>query len=194
MRLPATRLAVLVGAFCTGLLVGACGGRQATLSADEYAQTLRMRYGNIDRDLMTSESVDLNEDGEPDQVRYYLNGTLFMIERDLNFDGRPDLFEYYDSSGALVEQELQLDFDPAIDVVRIYRRGVLTQKLVSVEYDGSFTLWKYYDAQGNLLRVERDSNYDGHVDIWEYYEDGRLVRVGRDVDGDRTPDFVDVIN
>ncbi|MFN7147808.1 MAG: tetratricopeptide repeat protein, partial [Myxococcota bacterium] len=39
-----------------------------------------------------------------------------------------------------------------------------------------------------LVRVKRDANFDGKPDVWEIYRDGRLERMGVDVDGDEHVD------
>ena len=78
--------------------------------------------------------------------------------------------------------------------MRVYRGGVLVRKELSEGFDNRPTMFKYYDAAGNLLRLERDTDRDGVIDAWSYYEDGRIVRVGRDVNGDGTPDSIDFVD
>jgi len=179
-------LALLLGAtFAAG-----CGGKQQT---DEVTAELplRARNGNLPAGNGGASSADVNFDGTPDQYEFFENGRIVWARRDLDFDGQPDLFEYYDANGLLLEQEFQLDYDPSIDAVRYYQGGVLIRKDFSTGYDGVFTLFKYYDADGTLLRIERDNDVDGNIDTWEYYEGGRLRRIGRDVDGDGTPEVIE---
>src|SRR5207249_3428895 len=41
---------------------------------------------------------------------------------------------------------------------------------------------------GKLSRVTRDTNHDSKPDVWEIYRDGKLERMGVDVDGDEHVD------
>lgn len=179
--------------FAIGLAIvaTACGGTQD--AEDETANVLpeRQRYGTLEYSAYVRESSDIDLDGRPDQFTYRdENGLLLWSERDVDFDGRLDFFEYYDEVGGVVEQELQLDFDDAIDVVRYFRGGVLVRKELSTGYSGAFGIVKFYDASGQLLRVERDRDDDSQIDVWEYYEDGEVARIGRDENGDGTPESI----
>lgn len=186
-----TKLArfTLAPLLCVTSLVG-CGGRQ---QADEAAVSLppRARHANLPAPSSASESADINLDGRPDQFVFRDGEQVSWAMRDLDFDGEPDIYEYFDASGALVEQEFQLDYDPAIDAVRVYVGGHLARKELATGYDGLFTLFKYYDVDGTLLRIERDNDADGAIDTWEYYDGGQLTRIGRDQDGDGTPEVIE---
>ena len=153
----------------------------------------RARYGNLKRDAFTVTAVDLNQDERPDQWTVKDAVKTRWIERDLNFDGRVDLWQYPDASGAIVEEEMDLDLDGHVDVVVYYEAGVVTRKEMSIDFDGQFSIVKYYDKQGSLLRVERDDDGDGLVDVWEYYENERRVRIGWDENDDGKPDNFDTL-
>jgi hypothetical protein len=169
-------------------VVGACGGKQ-DVSNEQVELPPRARHGNLTGSRPAT--ADVNLDGRPDQFVHTVDGRVVRTERDLDFDGQIDLYEYYDASGAVVEQEFQLDFDPAIDAVRYYQAGALVRKELSTGYSGLFTIVKRYDVDGTLLTVERDSDLDGAADVWEYYEGGRLMQIGRDLDGDGSPEVIE---
>jgi len=173
---------------CTAAIcLSACGGDQS----GEETLPQRARYDNLTTSGLELTTSDLNGDGSLDQWSYSANGRLVRVERDIDFDGRIDVYEYYDAAGALVEEEMHLDFDDQIDVVRYYRGDTLTRREVNTGFAGRFAMIKFYDADGNVLRVERDSNGDGRIDTWEYFDNDVLVRVGRDMDGDGSPELVD---
>lgn len=181
-RVWSTGLVVLV------LLAAGCGGSQSASETAAVQQPERVRFGTLSRSGLDRQSVDINNDGRPDQFNYSRAGRVVFSERDLDFDGNLDLYEYFDASGALIEQEFQLDFDEAIDMVRYLVNGEVVRKELATGFDRRFSITKFYGAGGRLLRVERDSDDDGVVDLWEYYDQDRVVRVGRDLDGDGIPE------
>jgi hypothetical protein len=173
--------------------LAACGAPQEEVTASTVSQPPRVRFGTLDRSTLGSSAIDLNGDGEADQVSWTSgSGALFMVERDLDFDGASDMYEYYEGN-TVVEQEFQLDFDRAIDMVSYYVNGQLVRKEMSTTFDGQFTLSKFYDGSGQLTRVERDANADGRVDAWEFYTAGVLSQVGYDDNGDGQPDAMNSV-
>lgn len=178
------------------LFVSACGGSQRASDEDslQAERPPRVRFGNLNLEAMEREGDDVNMDGVDDQIRYFRNGRLFAETHDLDFDGEADLYSYYAADGSLAEQEFQLDFDPGIDVVRLYEDGVVVEKHIATGFDAGYSMTQYFDSEGRLLRIERDADDDGVIDVWEYYELGELIQVGRDVDGDGSPDVIDDIN
>jgi hypothetical protein len=153
----------------------------------------RARFGNLNTQGLTLREFDLNLDGETDQWKYTATRRVVRVERDLNFDGKSDIFIYLNASGDVVEEEMDLDLDGVVDVVNYYRAGVLNRKEISVDFTGKFSVVKYYDTVGKLTRVERDTTGDNRIDTWEYFQGDARVRIGRDVNGDGTPDiFEDV--
>lgn len=113
-------------------------------------------------------TVDINNDGYPDQVKYFDPETkeLRYITRDLNFDHLIDVYEYY-KNGELVKDEVDLDYDGKIDLVSEYSDGVATKQHYSINFEGVLSGTYSFDADGNLIRVERDTDGDGKMDTFE---------------------------
>ncbi|MFP4600718.1 MAG: hypothetical protein ACOC9W_05310 [Persicimonas sp.] len=189
------------------LLLGAgtaCGdqGDEAQRDSDEAARADksapdgidqgRKRDGDLSTDGLNAETLDLNDDDEPDQWTFKSGDGPVRIERDMNFDGKIDLWQYFDAEGDVVEEEMDLDLDGRVDVVAYYKDGVVTRKAMSINFDDKFTIVKFYNKDGQLLRVERDQNADGRADVFEYYNsDGQRERIGWDKTGDGVPDEFD---
>ena len=153
----------------------------------------RARFKNLNTQGLTKRTFDLNLDGKPDQWKYLATRKLVRVERDLNFDGKPDIYQYPNATGDVVEEEMDLDLDGVIDVVSYYRGGVLNRKEMSVDFSGKFSIVKYYDTNGKLTRIERDTTGNDRVDTWEYFQGDARVWIGRDVNGDGTPDVFEDI-
>jgi hypothetical protein len=176
---------------CGLLLAGAAGC--ATTGGDKAGASKtpnieRARYKNLRRDGRVVYDFDLNQDGKPDQWKVEAGGRVVRVERDFNFDGIADVFLYLNSKGDVIEEEMDLDVDGVIDVVNYYRGEQIHKKEMSSDFTGLFTVVKYYDTAGKISRVERDRDGNRKVDVWEYYQDDVLVRTGRDINGDGTPD------
>lgn len=180
-----------------GPLSAGCGGSDVTdekedgMRADAGGEGGRARLNNLQREGYTVETVDLNQDGQPDQWTFKTANRVVRYERDMNFNGNVDVWQYPDESGAIIEEEMDLDLDGVVDLVVHYKDDVVTRKRMSVDFSGDFSVTKFYDKNGDLLRVERDENRDGAPNVFEYYEDNRMVRVGWDENGDGNPDRFD---
>jgi hypothetical protein len=69
------------------------------------------------------EEIDINNDGEMDDLCYYKNGALFKEEIDSNFDGMVDLWVFL-KGGIYIERYMKDEnFDGAIDVIKEYGAG-----------------------------------------------------------------------
>jgi hypothetical protein len=176
-----------------GMLLGAAGCATGPEQKDgaQAPKDQRARYKNLRRDGLKVQDFDLNQDDKPDQWKLANAERVLRTERDFNFDGNPDIYLYLNSQGDVIEEEMDLDVDGVIDVVNYYRSGALHRKEMSADFTGHFTVIKFYDPNGKLSRVERDRDNNGRVDVWEYYQDDVRVRVGRDKNGDGTPDAFD---
>jgi len=136
--------------------------------ADVRKVRLRLGVGDTARMVLICRETDLNADGKKDVIRYYDDdGQSLREDSDRNFDGRIDNSTAYQHN-KIVLQEQDNNFDGAIDSRIYYRDG----KPIRAERDTSAR------SEGNKFRPDR----------WEYYEDGRLVRMGTDLDGDGTVD------
>lgn len=198
MTHPGTTARRLLGAtvlFGTAWLWAACAAPQVDDEpvAREPAPQ-RERFGNLDRQRLVAEGVDLSLDGTPDQWRFTdSSGRLVMVERDLNFDGQIDVREYFAPDGTMIEREFVLDASGRVTSVQFFSEGRLQRRELLVGREGDLPIVLHYDEDGKLVRTERDSAQRGRVDLWEYYEEGQLVRVGFDSTGDGRPNrFEDV--
>ncbi len=181
-------LVVVIAQIC-----GACAGSRRKAASRDAENSNRTAMGNTDdgskcnvadgRESLT----DLNQDGVNDVRRVYRTvgdkEILVCREADNNFDGKKDIFVFFDESGAIVRDEVDLDFDRKIDVISIYANGKVAKQEIDTNSDGFVDRIRY--VKDDLpVRLEGDTNNDGQVDLWEYYEDGILVRIGTDNDGD----------
>ncbi|MFB6351086.1 MAG: hypothetical protein ABEN55_01340 [Bradymonadaceae bacterium] len=195
---------VAAGLLVVGLITGGCGdqNKQAADKDTEKAKendlpdsvyAKRKREGELDREGKKVQSVDLNQDGRPDQWKIHSeSGNRLWIARDMNFDGQVDVWQYPDDAGEVVEEEMDLDMDGTVDLVTYYKNAKIRRKELSVNFDEKFSIVKFYNKEGKLLRVERDEDRDGTTDVWEYYDDkGNRERVGWDENGDGVPDTFD---
>jgi hypothetical protein len=139
---------------------------------------------------------DTSGDGRPDVRKVFLaigagvDARLVMIcrETDVNGDGKKDVIRYYDDDGRSLREEADRNFDGHMDQVQVFQNGNVVREEFDTNYDGKIDTKIFYDA-GKPLRAERDlkgrsTETQWRPDRWEYYEDGRMVRMGTDLDGD----------
>jgi hypothetical protein len=121
-----------------------------------------------------------------DQTLYRL--VMICREADLNGDGTKDVVRQYDDEGRPLREEADRDFDGKMDIVSYYQRGVLIRREIDSDGDGIIDYKVFYE-DNKPLRTERDLLKKSTLTVWkpnrwEYFEDGRLIRMGTDVDGD----------
>lgn len=139
---------------------------------------------------------DTSGDGQPDVRKVYLrlgigdSSRLVMIcrESDLNRDGKKDVIRYYDDEGDSIREDSDRNFDGRIDLSTAYEDNRVVFKEEDNNYDGVIDARIYFD-NGQVVRAERDLvGRSGAGSFkptrWEYYENGRMVRMGTDLDGD----------
>ncbi|MDB4975832.1 MAG: putative lipoprotein [Myxococcaceae bacterium] len=139
---------------------------------------------------------DTSGDDTPDVRKVFLRlgeGTLARLvlvcrESDLNADGRKDVVRVYSDEGKPLREEADRNFDGKMDEVTFFQEGQVLRQEFDYTGDGKVDTKIYFDA-GKPLRAERDLKARSTIerwqpDRWEYYEDGRVVRMGTDVDGD----------
>ena len=138
---------------------------------------------------LTRVEIDLDGDQKPEIINFTKarSGASDLVVRkdvDLNRDGRIDVRSVFDEAGLRVEEHMDTDFDGRADWVDHYLGGKRSFSEVDTDFDGTFDLFKYFEG-GVVRRKERDTNRDGRIDFWEYLDEGgKVVKTGRDVDGD----------
>ena len=186
-----TRHHMLLAAGALALAVGGCG------SSEQEADKIRAEASILGVEVTETSEVeqyDMNGDSKPDIWKYFsLVGedrrrAKARDDRDFNYDGKVDSRQHFSPEGAMVREELDLDFDGRFDAVDYYQAGALTKREMAFDFGQNPTVWKHYEG-GKLIRKERDTNGNGRPDTIEYWEDDKLLRVGYDRDGDGTPDF-----
>ncbi len=143
---------------------------------------------------------DTTGDGRPDVRKVFLavgagtelGDVLVCREVDVDGDGTKDVFRCYHDDGEPFREEADRDFDGTIDERTSFVRGRMARRDVDADHDGRFDTRTYYEND-LPVRTERDTagrstDTEWHPDRWEYYAEGRLIRVGADLDGDGTAD------
>lgn len=139
---------------------------------------------------------DTSGDDQPDVRKVFLRvgeGTLARLvlvcrESDLNADGNKDVVRSYSEEGRPLREEADRNFDGRMDELTIFQEGQILRQEFDANNDGKIDTKIFFDA-GKPLRTERDINARStpdrwQPDRWEYFEDGRVVRMGTDLDGD----------
>lgn len=200
-------LVLLVG---LSLVVG-CGRRRRDDSSGDEEGTPFPR-GSATAELCTETGdqyvqmpYDTNGDGAPDVIRVYLvtetanqNGSrlgrrIVCREADLNSDGRRDVVRVYDDEGRVAREQQDRDFSGDPDYWEIYENGQLLRVEEDTNDDGRIDTRTFMDIRGRPERIERDlagRSEPGRwrADHYEFFSEGRLVRMGEDLDLDGTVD------
>lgn len=191
------------------VVLGACGG-----SAKGKAKTALDRASALGADAKGTggercdasragrevSEYDTTGDGRPDVRKVYMGFgagvdlRLVMIcrETDINSDGKKDVIRYYDDDGRSLREEADRNLDGKMDITKVFQDGQVVRKDLDENHDEKIDT-KIFMQNGKPLRSERDlagrSKGDAwHPDRWEYYEEGRIVRMGTDLDGDARVD------
>jgi hypothetical protein len=123
--------------------------------------------------------------GDPPLTRL----VLACRESDLNGDGTKDVVRYYNDEGRPLREEADRNFDGQMDTITVFQEGRVVRTEIDGNADGRVDVKIFYDDTGAALRTERDMQGRSTAeawrpDRWEYFEQGRMVRMGTDVDGD----------
>ncbi|MEY4510545.1 MAG: hypothetical protein RLZZ450_2667 [Pseudomonadota bacterium] len=177
-------------------------GGKSTVAANDRSKSLpaetqsgAQHCNGTDARYEVSE-YDTSGDETPDVRKVFLRlgeGNLARLvlvcrESDLNADGRKDVVRYYTDEGQALREEADRNFDGTMDEVTYFQEGQILRQEFDTQGDGKVDTKIYFDS-GKPLRAERDLKARSTAerwqpDRWEYYEDGRVVRMGTDVDGD----------
>jgi hypothetical protein len=170
------------------------GGRaRAAATTDAVGQGLCDAAGS-DREVS---EYDTSGDARPDVRRVFRRVgdppitrlVLACRESDLNGDGTKDVVRYYNDEGRPLREEADRDFDGQMDSITVFQEGRVVRTESDENADGRIDMKVFYDDAGAAIRTERDitgrsTGDTWHPDRWEYFENGRMVRMGTDVDGD----------
>lgn len=143
---------------------------------------------------------DTSGDEYPDVRKVFLTigvgrlARLILIcrEADLNGDGIKDVVRYYSDEGRPLREEADRDFDGTMDEVTYFENGRIIRQELDSNGNGQVDTKIFYNA-GRPERAERDiagrsTPQTWRPDRWEYFEEGRMVRMGTDLDGDGSVD------
>lgn len=185
---------------------GSSGGRRSRRShssGGDATSELAEDGGRCDTSGVSTEvsEYDTSGDETPDVRRvFHRFGSgaesrlvLACREADLNGDGTKDVVRYYNDDGRPLREESDRDFDGSIDTITVFQNGRIVRMELDENGDGRVDAKVYYDDTGAAVRTERDTagrstEAEWHPDRWEYFEDGRVVRMGTDIDGDGNVD------
>lgn len=135
-----------------------------------------------------AETMDVNNDGQPDIRTMMEGGRPRCREVDANFDGRVDIMRWYNAAGAVTRVEDDYDFDGRMDVVAFYENGVVVRDILDTNFDGITDTWRDY-RNGRVVELRRDADGDARVDTWERFDEaGRLTYAAVDANHDGLPD------
>ncbi len=141
-------------------------------------------WGNAEALEVVRRSLDVDDDGRPEQVRYFdpRSGKILREERDSDYDGRMDAWLVY-SDGVLSERVLDSSGDGRSDVWEHYAAGQLRERMLDRNDDSVQDAFFRY--QDDALAEERhDADDDGRIDLTIHYENLRRVRAEEDLDRD----------
>jgi len=153
------------------LLCASCSKKTSKLSPESVIESRKLQTHSIDLSGLVAETLDINQDGLPDQWRYYTKeGELRYVFRDINFSGAIDMIEVYENSQH-VRDEINIGSDGICEFIVTYKDGRVVMKDFSPDYKG-YRYQQIFDSQGHRTEVRRDTNGDGTFDIVEHYRPG----------------------
>ena len=199
---------MLLGATLAGGMTSGCGGSTTPAARRSTARrggptatspTPVEDHGRCDAsgaDREVSED-DTSGDSTPDVRRVFRRVgdppvtrlVLSCREVDLNGDGVKDVIRYYSDDGRPQREESDRNFDGRLDTITVYQEGRVVRTERDANGDTRIDTKTFFDDRGEPVRIERDLAGRSTAEVWrpdrwEYFEDGRVVRMGTDVDGD----------
>ncbi|MBW1685844.1 MAG: VCBS repeat-containing protein [Deltaproteobacteria bacterium] len=110
---------------------------------------------------------------------------------DIDRDGRPEEIRYVDpGSGVLIRSEHDLDYDGEFDAWTSYEGGEPAVRVLDTNGDGKSDVWERY-AQGRMNARTLDRDGDGVKDTFYRYEGDQLAEKLHDSNNDGTIDKVE---
>ena len=194
-----------LGVSIVAVTASGCGGAAAEearrAELPEQAQALQGGTNMDNRCSSDGPGFEISEydtsgDEYPDVRKVFLrvgepplqNLILVCRESDLNADGTRDVVRYYTDEGRPLREESDRDFDGRMDQIIFFEGGRISRMERDTVGNGMVDEKIFYEG-GRPLRSERDmaarsTSSEWKPDRWEYYEEGRMVRMGVDLDGD----------
>ncbi len=170
----------------------------AKAAQERYQLTSKGDEIRFDGKVYELKQYDVNKDKKPDIINVFKKvpnekggHDLFVSVKmmDLNHDSKIDVWRYFnEETGAVVKEELDLDFDNNIDRIDYFIGGVVRRSEFDFQFDEKPDLIKSYDEFGQILSIESDQNGDGVIDYWEYYRNGVIEKIEKDTNKDGRPD------
>lgn len=141
-------------------------------------------WNNASNLKLTVYVLDADQDGNPEQIRYYTRTTenLLRVEKDLDFDGQIDTWDRYEE-GQLVERNSDTSHNGLPDEWTQYRGATMIERIVDRDGDGVKDAFFTYH-QGSLVEERHDSDNDGVIDLVTTYESRTRVATREDRNGD----------
>lgn len=147
------------------------------------------RWNNEQPLQVSVRTLDADEDGTAEELRYYSeeDGTLLRKELDRDYDGSIDTWIEY-KKGKISRILLDENRDKEPDEWQTYlSSGQMVVREVDRNHDGRKDAFFYYQGD-SLIREEHDLNTDGQIDRVSYFENRVLERAEEDLDGDGVMD------
>ena len=170
----------------------------AKAAQERYKLTSKGDEIKFDGKVYELKHYDVNKDKKPDIINVFKkvpnekggNDLLISVKMmDLNHDSKIDVWRYFnEETGAVVKEELDLDFDNKIDRTDYFIGGLVRRSEFDFQFDERADIIKSYDETGQLIAVESDQNGDGVIDYWEYYRNGVIEKIEKDTNKDGKPD------
>ena len=170
----------------------------AKAAQERYKLTSKGDEIKFDGKVYELKQYDVNKDKKPDIINVFKkvpnekggHDLLISVKMmDLNHDSRIDVWRYFnEETGAVVKEELDLDFDNNVNRIDYYIGGVVRRSEFDFQFDVKPDIIKSYDEAGQIIAIEFDQNGDGIIDYWEYYRNGVIERIEKDTNKDGKPD------
>jgi hypothetical protein len=140
-------------------------------------------WGNEEPMKVTRGVLDADEDGKPEQIRFFDPESMVLLrsEQDSNFDGVLDIWSTYEA-GRLVARVRDTNDDAEADVWEHYENDRMTHRTIDRDRNGVADAFYQY-AGGILVEERHDANNDGSVDRRIRYQN--LFRQSAEEDLDR---------
>ena len=165
---------------------------------EQYKLTSKGDEIRFDGNVYEVKQYDVNKDKRPDILNVFKkvpnekggNDLLISVKMmDLNHDAKIDVWRYFnEETGAIVKEELDLDFDNKVDRIDYFIGGTVRRSEFDFQFDEKPDIIKNYDEDGQIIAIELDQNGDGIIDYWEYYRNGVIEKIEKDTNKDGKPD------